>query len=405
MAREPRGAREARRRSARGGAAARAAAPRGRGDRRRAPPCRRGGEIRERLERGAARRGDRPAAAPRSARRWTARATAPGMRSPDAVARGALRLRPRSTRASRPSRRGWPASRPSSRTSPRRCGRRTTAIDHDAAAVAALEERLSRDLRPRAPLRRRRGGGHRPRRARRRRRSSGSTGSRASAHRREADDARLLGAVAAAAAELSSRCRRSAADASRSGRGRRTLRGLGFPRRRVRGRPRPPARRRPTRPAIELDGDAVAFDATGADEVVFRLAPNPGEPPRPLAKIASGGELSRVALAIKQVAGRGRRHADARLRRGRHGDRRPERRPGRAKPVGARAPSPGPVVTHLPQIAAHADAHFRIAKRERDGRTVTEVERLDREGRIVELAAMLGGGPAPRPSGPAARRS
>ena len=50
-------------------------------------------------------------------------------------------------------------------------------------------------------------------------------------------------------------------------------------------------------------------------------------------------------------------------------------------------------VTHLPQIAAHADAHYRIAKRERDGRTVTEVERLDREGRMVELAAMLGGGP------------
>jgi hypothetical protein len=49
-------------------------------------------------------------------------------------------------------------------------------------------------------------------------------------------------------------------------------------------------------------------------------------------------------------------------------------------------------VTHLPQIAAHADAHFRIAKRERHGRTLTEIERLDREGRIVELAAMLGGG-------------
>jgi DNA repair protein RecN (Recombination protein N) len=48
-------------------------------------------------------------------------------------------------------------------------------------------------------------------------------------------------------------------------------------------------------------------------------------------------------------------------------------------------------VTHLPQIAAHADAQFRIAKRERDGRTMTDVERLDREGRIVELAAMLGG--------------
>ena len=52
------------------------------------------------------------------------------------------------------------------------------------------------------------------------------------------------------------------------------------------------------------------------------------------------------------------------------------------------------VVTHLPQIAAHADAHYRIAKRERDGRTITEIERLDREGRIVELAAMLGGAPA-----------
>jgi DNA repair protein RecN (Recombination protein N) len=48
-------------------------------------------------------------------------------------------------------------------------------------------------------------------------------------------------------------------------------------------------------------------------------------------------------------------------------------------------------VTHLPQIAAYADAHFHIAKRERDGRTVTEVRLLDREGRIVELAQMLGG--------------
>jgi len=48
-------------------------------------------------------------------------------------------------------------------------------------------------------------------------------------------------------------------------------------------------------------------------------------------------------------------------------------------------------VTHLPQIAAHADSHYRIAKRQRDGRTVTEVEHLDHEGRIVELAQMLGG--------------
>jgi len=143
--------------------------------------------------------------------------------------------------------------------------------------------------------------------------------------------------------------------------------------------------------AIELDGDAVAFDTSGADQVVFRLAPNPGEPARSLARIASGGELSRVALAIKSIlaeadetpvlvfdevdAGIGGRSAD---------------------PVGrslwALARRHQVIcVTHLPQIAAHADAHYRIAKRERDGRTVTELEGLDREGRIVELAQMLGG--------------
>jgi DNA repair protein RecN (Recombination protein N) len=146
-------------------------------------------------------------------------------------------------------------------------------------------------------------------------------------------------------------------------------------------------------PAVEIDGDAVVFDASGIDEVVYRLAPNPGEPARSLAKIASGGELSRVALAVKRVlaeadatptlvfdevdTGIGGRSAD---------------------PVGRSLWSLARrhqvlCVTHLPQIAAHADAHFRIAKRERGGRTVTEVERLDREGRIVELAAMLGGGP------------
>jgi energy-coupling factor transporter ATP-binding protein EcfA2 len=155
---------------------------------------------------------------------------------------------------------------------------------------------------------------------------------------------------------------------------------------------------------VELGGDAVAFDATGADEVVFRFAPNPGEPARLLAKIASGGELSRVALAIKQVlatadktptlvfdevdAGIGGRTADP---------------VGRSLWALARNHQVL-VVTHLPQIAAHADAHFRISKRERDGRTVTEVERLDREGRIVELAAMLGGASVhpPQPAQPAA---
>jgi DNA repair protein RecN (Recombination protein N) len=146
-------------------------------------------------------------------------------------------------------------------------------------------------------------------------------------------------------------------------------------------------------PAVEVDGDAVGFDATGIDQVVYRLAPNAGEPPRPLARIASGGELSRVALAIKRIlaeadatptlvfdevdAGIGGRSAD----------------PIGRSLWGLARRHQVLCVTHLPQIAAHADAHYRIAKRERDGRTVTEVECLDREGRIVELAAMLGGGP------------
>lgn len=157
----------------------------------------------------------------------------------------------------------------------------------------------------------------------------------------------------------------------------------------------------PDEPAVEVDGDAVAFDATGIDEVVFAFAPNPGEPARPLARIASGGELSRVALAIEEVlaavdatptlvfdeidAGIGGRSAE---------------------PVGQalwRLARRHAVlcVTHLAQIAAYADQHVQITKTSRGGRTATEIRPLEREGRIAELAAMLGGSAA----GPAARAS
>ncbi|HET8571277.1 MAG TPA: DNA repair protein RecN [Candidatus Limnocylindria bacterium] len=132
----------------------------------------------------------------------------------------------------------------------------------------------------------------------------------------------------------------------------------------------------------------------GADRLTFTFAPNPGEPPRPLARIASGGEASRLSLALKVVlaaaddtpvlvfdevdAGIGGRNAGAlgeRLK-------------------GLAAHHQVLCVTHLPQIAAYADAHVHVGKRVEDGRTHTEVRLLDAEERTVELAAMLGGAEA-----------
>ena len=208
--------------------------------------------------------------------------------------------------------------------------------------------------------------------------------------RREREDARLLDEVGSTGAALSAARRETAATLTTAVAA--ILQELGFPADVF----EVAVGRRPAgsgEAAVEVDGDAVAFDAAGIDQVVYRIAPNPGEPARPLARIASGGELSRIALAIKRVlaeadetptlvfdevdTGIGGRSAD----------------PVGRSLWGLARRHQVLCVTHLPQIAAHADAHYRIVKRERDGRTVTEVERLDREGRIVELAAMLGGGP------------
>ncbi len=159
-------------------------------------------------------------------------------------------------------------------------------------------------------------------------------------------------------------------------------------------------------PSVEVAGEVLHFDSTGIDEVIFRFAPNQGEPARPLARIASGGELSRVALAIKEVlaaadatptlvfdeidTGIGGRSADP---------------VGRSLWALARRHQVL-CVTHLPQIAAHADVHFRISKRQRDGRTVTQVERLEPAERLTELALMLGGeGVDEGPDGGAAARA
>ena len=260
-------------------------------------------------------------------------------------------------------------------------------IDHDPAALAALEARLGTIY----ALERRYGEdeqaviAHGERALAELERLRGLDDERA---RRQREDAALLGEVARDASALSE-ARRTAADALVGAVGG-ILEELGFPAGVFEvglGRRVAPA----DEAAVELHGDAVAFDASGADQVIYRLAPNPGEPARPLARIASGGELSRVALAIKQVlaeadqtpvlvfdevdSGIGGRSADP---------------VGRSLWALARRHQVL-CVTHLPQIAAHADSHYRITKRERDGRTVTEIERLDREGRIVELAQMLGG--------------
>jgi DNA repair protein RecN (Recombination protein N) len=138
----------------------------------------------------------------------------------------------------------------------------------------------------------------------------------------------------------------------------------------------------------------VAFDKTGVDRVEFLIAPNPGEPLKPLAKIASGGESARLLLALKSILARVDEVATLVFDEIDVG-------------VGGRA---GQVVgqklwamtqnhqviciTHLPQVAAFADAHYHISKMIDLDRTRTNIRRLDDNQRIDELAAMLDGMPS-----------
>jgi DNA repair protein RecN (Recombination protein N) len=130
---------------------------------------------------------------------------------------------------------------------------------------------------------------------------------------------------------------------------------------------------------------------SGIDKSEFFVSPNPGEELRPLARIVSGGELSRVMLALKTMAagnepgktlifdevdaGIGGRVADV---------------------VGMRLRALGErfqvlCITHLPQISAQATTHFRIEKNVRGGRTLTSVDRLSEAARVDEIARMIGG--------------
>ena len=134
-----------------------------------------------------------------------------------------------------------------------------------------------------------------------------------------------------------------------------------------------------------------AWTERGVDEAEFFISPNPGEDMRPLARIVSGGELSRVMLALKTLAVGGERgktlifdEVDAGIG-GRVAD-----------VVGSKLRGLGYdfqvlCITHLAQIAARATTQFRIEKYVRGERTVTTVERLDDKGRVDEIARMIGG--------------
>ncbi|MDH4615896.1 DNA repair protein RecN [Brevibacillus sp. AY1] len=142
---------------------------------------------------------------------------------------------------------------------------------------------------------------------------------------------------------------------------------------------------------VEIDGFHRYVDANGMDQVEFLISPNPGEPLRPLAKIASGGELSRVMLAIKTILA-GTDQVETLIF-----DEVDTGVSGRAAQAIAeklaRVASKRQVlcITHLPQVASLADAHFLIKKEMSEDETMTRVERLNDDDRVIELARMLGG--------------
>jgi DNA repair protein RecN (Recombination protein N) len=141
----------------------------------------------------------------------------------------------------------------------------------------------------------------------------------------------------------------------------------------------------------EEEGVHYQLTESGLEEIQFLFSANPGEDPKPLAKIASGGELSRIMLALKTVL------VDA------------DKVPvlvfdevdvgiggGTAETVGKRLKELARkkqilLVTHLPQIARYADLHFRVTKKLEADRSVTTIDSLDKKGRVEELARMLGG--------------
>jgi DNA repair protein RecN (Recombination protein N) len=144
---------------------------------------------------------------------------------------------------------------------------------------------------------------------------------------------------------------------------------------------------------FRMDLEAAPWSARGADRVEFLISPNVGEEPRPLDRVASGGELSRIALALKTVVGSvaggvSRTLVFDEVDSGIGG--------GVAEAVGRRlkrlaGSNQVLCVTHLAQVAGFADHHYSVEKREVAGRTVAEVEELTGEARTREIGRMLSG--------------
>ena len=138
-------------------------------------------------------------------------------------------------------------------------------------------------------------------------------------------------------------------------------------------------------------GDARPTNSTGFDEIEFQFAPNPGEPAKPLRAIASSGEMARVMLALKTVLAVEDEipvlifdEVDANI-----GGETANAVGEKMKQIAARRQVL--CITHLPQVAAPADAHYVVTKQIKDGRTISGIELLGKKERVTELARMLGG--------------
>ncbi len=202
----------------------------------------------------------------------------------------------------------------------------------------------------------------------------------------DAEAARRREAFAQACLSLSAQ--RGAATRALAGAVEEGLRDLGMPQVRFRVDLR---RQEDANGPVEDGGTRWQAGPTGVEQAEFVIAPNPGEGPRPLARIASGGEISRIMLALKEVIAERDRVATLVF------DEIDVGISGRiAAAVGRklRALSRSHqllVITHLPQIASAAAHHFSVRKRQESGRTVTEVLPLRQEERAAEIARLLAG--------------